>query len=105
MEMDGSTTSESRFVFVQSVDCITRTVTDYSFAVIRGVNIQAPLYEKLNKSMFTIVDPQTKSTEDRDIWLEFFRFNMTPENIVKYDFDKTDDKNARQHHWRVTYTI
>jgi len=91
MEMDFNTLGENRFVFVQSVDFTTRTVTDYSFAVKKGINIKAPLYETLIKSTFTIVDPQKKSTEDMDIWLEFFRFNMTNENIVKYDFNDDDD--------------
>jgi hypothetical protein len=54
--------------------------------------------------MFTIVDPQTKLTGDKEDWLEFFRLNMTPENIVSYDFNKIDDKIVRQHHWRVIYT-
>jgi len=93
-----------RYVFLQSVDFTARKVTDYSFAVTKGVNIPASLYDKLNTCAFTIVDPQKRSTEDNEIWLDFFRFNMTPENIVKYDFNKTDDKIARQHHWRVTYT-
>ena len=105
MHVDRNAVGMDRFVFIQSVDCTTRTVTDYSFAIIKGVNIQASLYEKLNTCTFRIVDPQTRSTEDNEIWLDFFRFNMTTENIVKYDFNKTDDKIARRHHWRVTYTI
>jgi len=104
MHIDINIVGMHRYVFLQSVDFTARKVTDYSFAVTKGVNIPASLYDKLNTCAFTIVDPQKRSTEDNEIWLDFFRFNMTPENIVKYDFNKTDDKIARQHHWRVTYT-